>query len=197
MTWAKPSKSNKAIVRDHMGLCSAAKDPKLHLALLLHGNFYHIWHTTAARSANHFQLGPMHYIHSFSCGYMILGVKPSRGSFYARVMQNWQALDGWIPPTLLMFVVCLIAGTRWIRQGPSFGLLDGSLAWCCCAAPCFITLRPLSSPADLGKGKFSTMWEEMQQVWNYVKNVRNVISGSPDRETDPIRVLIGGACRVW
>jgi hypothetical protein len=27
--------------------------------------------------------------------------------------------------------------------------------------------------------------------------VRNVISGSPDRETDPIRVLIGGACRVW
>jgi hypothetical protein len=28
-------------------------------------------------------------------------------------------------------------------------------------------------------------------------SVRNVISGSPDRETDPIRALIGGACRVW
>jgi hypothetical protein len=27
--------------------------------------------------------------------------------------------------------------------------------------------------------------------------VRNVISGSPDQETDPIRALIGGACRVW
>jgi hypothetical protein len=28
-------------------------------------------------------------------------------------------------------------------------------------------------------------------------NVRNMISGSPNRETDPIRALIGGACRVW
>jgi hypothetical protein len=28
------------------------------------------------------------------------------------------------------------------------------------------------------------------------ENVRNVIYGSPDRETDPIRALIGGACRV-
>jgi hypothetical protein len=27
--------------------------------------------------------------------------------------------------------------------------------------------------------------------------VRNVISGSSNRETDPIRALIGGACRVW
>jgi hypothetical protein len=27
--------------------------------------------------------------------------------------------------------------------------------------------------------------------------VRKVISGSPDRETDPIRALIEGACRVW
>jgi hypothetical protein len=27
--------------------------------------------------------------------------------------------------------------------------------------------------------------------------VRNVISGSPDRKTDLIRTLIGGACRVW
>jgi hypothetical protein len=29
------------------------------------------------------------------------------------------------------------------------------------------------------------------------ENARKVISESPDRETDPIRVLIGGACRVW
>jgi hypothetical protein len=29
------------------------------------------------------------------------------------------------------------------------------------------------------------------------ENVRNVISESPDQETDPIRALIGGACRVW
>jgi hypothetical protein len=28
-------------------------------------------------------------------------------------------------------------------------------------------------------------------------SVRNVISGSPDRETDPIRALIGDVCRVW
>jgi hypothetical protein len=27
--------------------------------------------------------------------------------------------------------------------------------------------------------------------------VRNVISGSSDRENDPIRVLIGDVCRVW
>jgi hypothetical protein len=30
-----------------------------------------------------------------------------------------------------------------------------------------------------------------------LQSVRNVISGSPDQETDPIRALIGGACRVW
>jgi hypothetical protein len=29
---------------------------------------------------------------------------------------------------------------------------------------CFITLRPLSGPSDLGKGKYSKVWEEMQQV---------------------------------
>jgi hypothetical protein len=29
------------------------------------------------------------------------------------------------------------------------------------------------------------------------ENVRNVISGSPDRKTDLIRALIGGACCVW
>jgi hypothetical protein len=27
--------------------------------------------------------------------------------------------------------------------------------------------------------------------------VKKVISGSLDRETDPIRALIGGVCRVW
>jgi hypothetical protein len=30
-----------------------------------------------------------------------------------------------------------------------------------------------------------------------VPRVRNVIFGSPDRETDLIRALIRGACRVW
>jgi hypothetical protein len=29
------------------------------------------------------------------------------------------------------------------------------------------------------------------------ENVRNVISGSSDRETNLIHALIGGACRVW
>jgi hypothetical protein len=29
------------------------------------------------------------------------------------------------------------------------------------------------------------------------QTVRNVIFGSPDRETDSIRALIRGACRVW
>jgi hypothetical protein len=29
------------------------------------------------------------------------------------------------------------------------------------------------------------------------ENVKKVISGSSDRETDPIRALIGGACHVW
>jgi hypothetical protein len=30
-----------------------------------------------------------------------------------------------------------------------------------------------------------------------VRAVRKVISESPDRETNPICALIGGACRVW
>jgi hypothetical protein len=29
------------------------------------------------------------------------------------------------------------------------------------------------------------------------ENIRKVISGSPDWETDSIRALIEGACRVW
>jgi hypothetical protein len=37
----------------------------------------------------------------------------------------------------------------------------------------------------------------MMKVYMKEVCVRNVISGSPDRETDPIRALIGGACRVW
>jgi hypothetical protein len=40
-------------------------------------------------------------------------------------------------------------------------------------------------------GIFSSDWFIIEYI------VRNVISGSPDRETDPIRALIGGACRVW
>jgi hypothetical protein len=60
---------------------------------------------------------------------------------------------------------------------------------------------PLASPP----GKAHRHWE---QAWwrrpatrlpvSYAEvSIRNVISGSLDRETDPIRALIGGACRVW
>jgi hypothetical protein len=46
--------------------------------------------------------------------------------------------------------------------------------------------------------------EEVSRAFNIAVNsmsiavtVRKVISGSPDWETDPIRTLIEGACRVW
>jgi hypothetical protein len=46
--------------------------------------------------------------------------------------------------------------------------------------------------------------EEVSRAFNIAVNsmsivvtVRKVISGSPDWETDPIRALIEGACRVW
>jgi hypothetical protein len=35
------------------------------------------------------------------------------------------------------------------------------------------------------------------ELFGRASTVRNVISGSPNRETDPIRAVIGGACHVW
>jgi hypothetical protein len=69
------------------------------------------------------------------------------------------------------------------------------------------TTKKIKRKNFTGNRSFSVLTERGMLAWStlcsysmWSRNadiVRNMISGSPDRETNPIRALIGGGCRVW